>query len=66
MVALHPPYSLYLVLCNFWTHPKVKTTMKGKHFESIQGIQGAVELKSLTGKDFKNCFSKCQEYGYTY
>ena len=43
--------------------PKVKMTMKGKCFESIQDIDAAttVQLKTLTKEDFQNCFRKWQE-----
>ena len=41
----------------------VKMTMKGKRFESIQGIAAAAaaQLKTLTKEDFQNCFRKWQE-----
>jgi len=34
-VCPHPTYSPDLAPCDFWLFPKVKITMKGKHFESI-------------------------------
>jgi len=37
----HPPYSPDLAPCDFWLFPKVKITMKGKGFESIQDIEAA-------------------------
>ena len=40
-VCPHPPYSPNLAPCNFWLFPKVKMTMKGKHFESIQDNEAA-------------------------
>ncbi|KAF6288370.1 hypothetical protein mRhiFer1_009105 [Rhinolophus ferrumequinum] len=62
-VCLHPPYSLDLAPCNFRLFPKIKTTMKGKYFESIQDIEAAmtVQIKTLTKEDFQNCFRKWQE-----
>ena len=62
-VCPHPRYSLELVPCNFWLFPKVKITMKGKHFESIQDIEATTtaQLKTLTKEDFQNCFRKWQE-----
>jgi len=38
----HPPYSPDLAPCDFWFFPKVKMTMKGKGFESIQDIEAAM------------------------
>jgi len=51
-VCPRPPYSPDLAPCDFWLFPKVKTTMKGKHFESIQGIEAATaaQLKTFTKK----------------
>jgi len=62
-VCPHPPYSPDLAPCNFWLFPKVKMTMKGKRFESIQDIEAAttVQLKTFTKQDFQNCFRKWQE-----
>jgi histone-lysine N-methyltransferase SETMAR len=37
----HPPYSPNLAPWDFWLFPKVKITMKCKHFESIQDIEAA-------------------------
>jgi hypothetical protein len=49
-VCPHPPYSPDLALCYFWLFPKVKMTLKGKRFESIQDIEAATtaQLKTLT------------------
>jgi len=62
-VCPHPPYSPGVAPCDFWFLPKVKMTMKGKCFESIQDIEAAttVQLKTLTKEDFQNCFRKWQE-----
>ena len=63
MVCPHPPYSPDLALCDFWLFPKVKMTMNGKHFESIQDVEAAttVQLKTLMKEDFQNCFRNWQE-----
>jgi hypothetical protein len=52
-----------LARCDFWLFPKAKITIKGKCFESIQDIEAAMtaQLKTLTKKDFQNCFRKWQE-----
>ena len=62
-VCPHPPYSPDLAMCNFWLCPKVKMTIKGKCFESIQDVEEATPelLKTLTKEDFQNCFRKWQE-----
>ena len=44
-VCPHPPYS-----CDFWLFPKVKMTMKGKRFESIQDIETATTAQLKTRK----------------
>ena len=64
MVCPHPPYSLDLALCDFWPFPKVKLTMKGKCFESIQDIEAATtaQLRTLMKEDLLNCFGKWQEW----
>jgi len=58
--CLHPLYSPDLAPCDFWLFPKVKMTVKGKRFESIQYIEAAttVQLKTLTIEDLQNCFRK--------
>ena len=50
MACPHTPYSPDLALCDFWLFPKVKMTMKGKRFESIQDVETATtaQLKTLT------------------
>ena len=62
-VCPHPPYSPDLAPYDFWLFPKVKMTMKGKRFESIQGIDTATtaQLKTLMKEDFQNYFRKWQE-----
>ena len=61
-VCPHPPYAPDLAPCDFWLFPKVKMTMKGKHFESIQDIEAATtaQLKTLTKEDFQNYIRKWQ------
>jgi len=57
------PHSPDLAPYELWLFPKVKMTMKGKRFESIQDIEAArtAQLKTLTKEDFQNCFRKWQE-----
>jgi len=63
MIRPHPPYSPDLAPYDLWLFPKVKMTMKGKRFGSIQDIDAATiaQLNTLTKEDFQNCFRKWQE-----
>jgi len=65
MMCPHLPYSPDLAPCDFWLFPKVKMTMKVKHFELIQDIEAAttLRLKTLTKEDFQNCFRQCKNNG---
>ena len=62
-VCPNPPYSPDLAPSDFWLSPKVKMTVKGKRFESIQDIEAATtaQLKTLMKEDFQNCIRKWQE-----
>jgi hypothetical protein len=44
------PHSPDLAPCDFWLFPKVKMTMKGKRFESIQDIEAATTAQLKTHK----------------
>ena len=61
-VCPHPPYPPDLAPWDFLFFPKVKMSMKGKRFESIQDIEAATtaQVKTLTKEDFQNCFRKWQ------
>ena len=54
----HPPYSPDLAPCDFWLFPKLKSVLKGTHFQSVEEIQAAVtrELRSIDENDFVQCF----------
>lgn len=56
MVCLHLPYSLELVLYNFWLFLKAKMTRKGKYHESIQDneVTWAVHVKILRKEHFRS------------
>ena len=62
-VCPHPPYSTDLAPYDLWPFPKLKVTMKGKRFESVQDMEAATtaHLKTLTKEDTRNCFRKWQE-----
>jgi len=34
----HPPYSPYLAPCDFFLFPKIKMKLKGRWFDTIEGI----------------------------
>jgi hypothetical protein len=63
MVCPYPPYSPDMAPCHFWLFSKVKMSMKGQSFESIQDIEAATtaQLKTHTKDDFQNCCRKWQE-----
>ena len=57
-VLEHPPYSPDLAPCDFWLFPKMKSVVKGTHFESVEDIQTRVTgvLKGLKTEAFEGCF----------
>ncbi|KAL4154057.1 hypothetical protein QTP88_001890 [Uroleucon formosanum] len=74
-VLQHPPYSPDLAPCDFWLFPKLKSALKGTHFESVEAVKTkATEvLKALQEKDFQHCFNqwkirmeRCVKHGGEY
>jgi len=74
-VLQHPPYLPDLAPCNFWLFPKLKSALKGTHFESVEAVKTkATEvLKTLQEKDFQHCFNqwkirmeRCVKHGGEY
>ena len=63
MAYPHTPYSPDLAPRDLWLFPKVKITVKGERFESIQDFEATTtrQLKTLTKEDFQNRFRKWQE-----
>jgi len=62
----HPPYSPDLAPADFFLFPKIKTTLKGRHFQTIEEIQENVirELCTITESAFQEAFQqwkKCWE-----
>jgi hypothetical protein len=59
-VTLQPPYSPDLALCDFFLFQKVKSAVKGRHFESTEGIQRAVTqaLKDTPRAVFQDCYKQ--------
>jgi len=54
----HPPYSPYLVPCDFWLLPKLKNALKGQRFADLSDIQRNVKtlLRGIPEHDFQDCF----------
>jgi len=62
----HPPYSLELAPVDFFPFPKLKTTLKGRRFQTIEEIQGnaAREVRTIRESAFQEAFQqwkKCWE-----
>ena len=57
------PYSPDLAPCDFWLFPKLKTTLKGRRFQSREDImkKATEELQSIPGEEFMKCFEKWQK-----
>lgn len=53
-----PPYSPDMAPCDFFLFPKIKRTLKGRRFASIDDIKGESlkELKAITKIEFQKCF----------
>jgi len=66
-VVAHPPYSLDLAPADFFLFPKLKTTLKGRCFQTIEEIQENLirELHAITESAFQEAFQqwkKCWEW----
>jgi len=59
-VVPHPPYSPDLAPADFFLFPKLKTTSKGRRFQTVKEIQeNAVrELRSITESAFQEAFQQ--------
>jgi histone-lysine N-methyltransferase SETMAR len=57
-VLHHAPYSPDLAPCDFFLFPKLKHSLKGTHFQSIEDIQRKTTdlRKGFTQNDFQKCF----------
>jgi len=65
-VMPHPPYSPDLAPADFFVFSKLKTTLKGRRFQTIEEIQeNAIrELRTITESAFQEAFQqwkKCWE-----
>jgi len=59
-IVPHPPYSPDLVPADFFLFPKLKTTLKGRRFQTIEEIQeNAIrELRAITESAFQEAFQQ--------
>jgi len=57
-VLNHPPYSPDLSPCDYFLFPKLKLPLKGRLFEDLQDIQGAVtsSLRAIPQEDVQRSF----------
>jgi hypothetical protein len=71
----HPSYLPDLVHCDFFLFRKMKTIMRGEHFEDVENIKREMTrlLKNLTSQYMKHCFlqwkkrwAKCNYSGVEY
>jgi len=61
-VRLQPPYSPDLAHCDFFLFQKIKSAVKGHHFESTEYIQKSVMqvLNDIPQAAFQECYKEWQ------
>jgi len=59
-VVPHPPYSPDLAPADFFLFPKIKATLKGRRFQTIEEIQenAISELRAITESTFQEAFQQ--------
>jgi transposase len=59
-IVPHPPYSPDLAPAEFFLFPKLKTILKGHHFQTIEEIQeNAIrQLRAITESVFEEAFQQ--------
>jgi hypothetical protein len=59
-VVSHPPYSPNLAPADFFLFPKLKTTLKGRRFQTTEEIQESAirELPAITENAFQEAFQQ--------
>jgi len=59
-VVPHPPHSPDLAPADFLLFPKLKTTLKGRRFQTVEDIQENVirELRAITESAFQEAFQQ--------
>jgi hypothetical protein len=63
-VLPQPPYSPDLAPAAFFLFPKLKSTLKGRHFESIEAIKtnSLAHLRSIPKTAFHECFRTLKKH----
>jgi len=63
-VVPHPPYSPDLAPADFFLFPKLKTTLKGRRFQTIEKIQENAlrELRAITESAFQEAFQQLKKH----
>jgi len=63
-VLPQPPYSPDLAPADFFLFPKLKSTLKGRRFESIEVIKSNLltHLRSIPKTDFQECFRTLKKH----
>jgi len=63
-VIPQPPYSPDLAPCNFFLFQKVKSAVKGHHFELTEDIQRSVThaLRDISQTAFQECYKQWQHH----
>ena len=61
---LHPPYSPDLAPADFFLFPKLKTTLKGRRFQTTEEIQenATIELRAISSNAFQGAFKKWKKH----
>ena len=59
-----PPYSPEFAPCDFWLFPKLKSSSKGKRFQTTDEIQENMtgQRMAITTKDSAECFEQWKRY----
>ena len=58
-----PRYSPDLSLCDFFLFPRLKTSLKGRRFGTLNNIQDSVtdELKGTPAEAFQHCYEQWKQ-----
>jgi len=61
-VVPHPPCSPDLAPSDFFLFPKLKMKLKGRRFQTLEGIQAESQavMNTLRENDFQQCFKNWQ------
>ncbi|PNF29776.1 Actin-related protein 2/3 complex subunit 4 [Cryptotermes secundus] len=62
-VADEDPYSPDMAPCDFWLFPRLKTPLKGCHFDSREEIiqNATAQLHAIPKEAFQNCFQRWKD-----